>query len=369
MSYYQRSSGSNGDNSRQRGGHSRVEQRAALGTASRICAFHWFVEPRWLLSRCGRWLSSNPADFALRSAVSSASGLSVRLRRSGIHELCQYADDYYRLAGFTQCRPPIIVQPERRATLDAVATAILQPHPRLKLRATTSSYPRSHTPGGSSSRNNHSRQPSATQIHLPDPEPHPGIMSGADGGKVCSHCHATRRLSGGRDPRTHKPLCNACGAVRAAAWRPRAGGGDSDEDGEYDGRECGNCGTRRTSAWRREQEGRAGVEALEEWSEKEVYRKIGKEVGGSYPAAVPGDSEFVRYALCFYGCRRLRNLPNYPPLCDRRNEVCSRRSRASWMEHQSLSLPILVADAISNSAAVNARARSVDTWRLEFGDG
>ncbi|KAF7342348.1 GATA zinc finger domain-containing protein [Mycena venus] len=73
-------------------------------------------------------------------------------------------------------------------------------------------YPRSNTPayaaGGSSSRSNHGRHPSSTQIVIVESEP--GDYGGRDG-KECSHCHATSTPLWRRDPRTHKTLCNACG--------------------------------------------------------------------------------------------------------------------------------------------------------------
>ncbi|KAJ7229801.1 hypothetical protein GGX14DRAFT_325471, partial [Mycena pura] len=79
--------------------------------------------------------------------------------------------------------------------------------------------------------------------------------------KICARCGTRSTPLWRRDPRTHKPLCNACGlylyqrhedrphsliaAERATPLPPpdQAQGGP--------GPVCTNCGTRTTSAWRR----------------------------------------------------------------------------------------------------------------------
>ncbi|KAJ7142743.1 hypothetical protein C8R44DRAFT_558144, partial [Mycena epipterygia] len=82
--------------------------------------------------------------------------------------------------------------------------------------------------------------------------------------KECSHCRTTSTPVWRRDPRTHKPLCNACGVYlhQRQQLRPQTlidvdnedpGGGDS--NGEYAGPKCSNCGTHKTSAWRRNKAG------------------------------------------------------------------------------------------------------------------
>ncbi|KAJ6562206.1 hypothetical protein B0H19DRAFT_1026995 [Mycena capillaripes] len=118
-------------------------------------------------------------------------------------------------------------------------------------------------PGGSGSRNN-DRHCHAPTIHLPESEPgdYGGDNSSVDG-RECSHCHATSTPLWRRDPRTHKPLCNACGLYlyQRHELRPLSliavdnehpVGGDS--DGEYNGPDS-NCGTRKTSTWRRSKAG------------------------------------------------------------------------------------------------------------------
>ncbi|KAJ7031439.1 hypothetical protein C8F04DRAFT_1110271 [Mycena alexandri] len=116
----------------------------------------------------------------------------------------------------------------------------------------------------SSTRNSHAghhHPPPAGQIELHESEP--GDYAG-DAGKKCSHCQTTSTPLWRRDPRTHKPLCNACGLYlhQRNELRPdkliavdneNPGGGDS--DGDYNGPECRNCGTRKTSTWRRNKAG------------------------------------------------------------------------------------------------------------------
>ncbi|KAJ7628983.1 hypothetical protein FB45DRAFT_715466, partial [Roridomyces roridus] len=87
--------------------------------------------------------------------------------------------------------------------------------------------------------------------------------------KVCSHCRTTDTPLWRRDPRTHKPLCNACGiymyqrnearpealiAVDRAG--PEIGGAFSGGHvGADEENECTNCGTHKTSSWRRNRSG------------------------------------------------------------------------------------------------------------------
>ncbi|KAJ7914093.1 hypothetical protein B0H13DRAFT_452001 [Mycena leptocephala] len=131
------------------------------------------------------------------------------------------------------------------------------------------SMPRTNTPAptpSGSSRNNHGRHhpPSAQIVVLPESQPGDYITDNSTDGKVCSHCHATSTPLWRRDPRTHKPLCNACGLYLYQRQEDRPqnligvdnehpSGGDS--DGDYDGPECSNCGTRKTSTWRRSKAG------------------------------------------------------------------------------------------------------------------
>ncbi|KAJ6481497.1 hypothetical protein C8R47DRAFT_589814 [Mycena vitilis] len=122
------------------------------------------------------------------------------------------------------------------------------------------------TPGGSTFRGTHGRHPHtpSTQIQLTESEP--GDYGGDNSleGRQCSNCQATSTPLWRRDPRTHKPLCNACGLYKYQRNEDRPqtliavdnqSPGGADSDGEYDGPECVNCGTRKTSTWRRNKAG------------------------------------------------------------------------------------------------------------------
>ncbi|KAJ7628005.1 hypothetical protein DFH06DRAFT_1102910 [Mycena polygramma] len=122
------------------------------------------------------------------------------------------------------------------------------------------------TPGGSSFRGTHGLHPHTPSAQIQLTESEPGDYGGDNSveGRQCSNCQATSTPLWRRDPRTHKPLCNACGLYKyqrnedrpqtlIAVDNQSPGGGDS--DGEYDGPECVNCGTRKTSTWRRNKAG------------------------------------------------------------------------------------------------------------------
>ncbi|KAJ6561055.1 P-loop containing nucleoside triphosphate hydrolase protein [Mycena vulgaris] len=86
-----------------------------------------------------------------------------------------------------------------------------------------------------------------------------GLEFDGMGTKECSHCHTTSTPLWRRDPRTHRPLCNACGLYlyQNNELRPTGLVTDStDIDEESEGSpECNNCGTRRTTVWRRNSAG------------------------------------------------------------------------------------------------------------------
>ncbi|KAJ7917004.1 hypothetical protein B0H13DRAFT_343761 [Mycena leptocephala] len=67
------------------------------------------------------------------------------------------------------------------------------------------------TPGSNFQNNSDRQHPPSAQIALPETEPGFYIADNSTDGKVCSHCHATSTPLWRHDPRTHKPLCNACG--------------------------------------------------------------------------------------------------------------------------------------------------------------
>ncbi|KAJ7065669.1 hypothetical protein C8F01DRAFT_750828 [Mycena amicta] len=103
--------------------------------------------------------------------------------------------------------------------------------------------------------------PSApTQIQLTEGPPPPASSSGQ---RSCSHCGATSTPVWRRDPRTHAPLCNACGVYLATRRAPRPQTlidvdrepASDPEGADPNAPSCSHCGTRRTSAWRRNKAG------------------------------------------------------------------------------------------------------------------
>ncbi|KAJ6562012.1 hypothetical protein B0H19DRAFT_905535, partial [Mycena capillaripes] len=90
---------------------------------------------------------------------------------------------------------------------------------------------------------------------------------GSDGSqrtKECFCCHTRSTPVWRRDPRTHHPLCNACGVYLSTRQqlRPQSlididtgEGPDVAESAESARPQCSNCGTRKTSTWRRNKGG------------------------------------------------------------------------------------------------------------------
>ncbi|KAJ7082481.1 hypothetical protein C8R44DRAFT_558151, partial [Mycena epipterygia] len=80
--------------------------------------------------------------------------------------------------------------------------------------------------------------------------------------KECYNCHTTNTPLWRRDPKTNRPLCNACGLYVHNRHTPRPrelieADNDDDEEGSDmpDGPECSHCHTRQTSVWRRNSDG------------------------------------------------------------------------------------------------------------------
>ncbi|KAK7063393.1 GATA zinc finger domain-containing protein [Favolaschia claudopus] len=83
--------------------------------------------------------------------------------------------------------------------------------------------------------------------------------------KQCSHCGTRSTPLWRRDPKTHEPLCNACGVYvqQRGEQRPQqlidADLADAEDEGSAlrggEGPECSHCHARETSVWRRDPQG------------------------------------------------------------------------------------------------------------------
>ncbi|KAF7309259.1 Gata zinc finger domain-containing protein [Mycena indigotica] len=84
------------------------------------------------------------------------------------------------------------------------------------------------------------------------------------GQRSCSHCGATSTPVWRRDPKTHAPLCNACGVYLSTRRAPRPQAlidvdreqmTSESDSGDPSAPSCSHCGTRKTSVWRRNKAG------------------------------------------------------------------------------------------------------------------